>query len=180
LEEVVQVVDQWLEQPNLRLLAPEDQHWLLVRRLLIEGQAWGPLASEAQLAALTIENGGVLQDRDFAVLGRKFENHNFFPRRVNTEFILPISRNRMRMRVWERGSGETWACGTGACAAVVAAVLTNRSERVATVELRGGNLEIEWRAGGPHADHVFMTGNAVEVFRGEIELGDTEMIPVGA
>src|SRR5882672_5988686 len=68
LEEVVQVVDQWLEQPNLRPLAPEDQHWLLVRRLLIEGQAWGPLASEAQLAALTIENGGGLQttDRDFA------------------------------------------------------------------------------------------------------------------
>ena len=86
----------------------------------------------------------------------------------------------MRMRVWERGSGETWACGTGACAAVVAAVLTNRSERVATVELRGGNLEIEWREGGSSADHVFMTGNAVEVFRGEIELGDTEMIPVGA
>jgi len=121
-----------------------------------------------------------LQDRDFAALGRKFENHSFFPRRVNTEFILPISRDRMRMRVWERGSGETWACGTGACAAVVAAVLTNHSERVATVELRGGNLEIEWRDGGRDADHVFMTGNAVEVFRGEIELGDTEMIPVGA
>jgi len=68
LEEVVQVVDQWLEQPNLRLLAPGDQHWPLLRRLLIEGQAWGPLATDAQLAALTIENGGVLQttDRDFA------------------------------------------------------------------------------------------------------------------
>jgi diaminopimelate epimerase len=121
-----------------------------------------------------------LQDRDFAALGRKFENHNFFPRRVNTEFILPISRHRMKMRVWERGSGETWACGTGACAAVVAAVLTNRSERVSTVELRGGNLEIEWREGGRDADHVFMTGNAVEVFHGKIELGDNEMIPVGA
>ncbi len=58
-----------------------------------------------------------LQDRDFAALGRKFENHSFFPRRVNTEFILPISRRQMRMRVWERGSGETLACGTGACAA---------------------------------------------------------------
>ena len=121
-----------------------------------------------------------LQDRDFAALGRTFENHDFFSRRVNTEFILPISRDRMRMRVWERGSGETWACGTGACAAVVAAVLTNHSDRVATVELRGGNLEIEWRESGPDADHVFMTGNAVEVFRGEIELGDAEMVPVGA
>jgi diaminopimelate epimerase len=121
-----------------------------------------------------------LQDRDFAALGRKFENHPFFPRRINTEFILPISRHQMRMRVWERGSGETWACGTGACAALVAAVLTNHSERSATVELRGGNLEIEWRDGGPEANHVFMTGNAIEVFRGEIELGDTEMVPVDA
>jgi diaminopimelate epimerase len=121
-----------------------------------------------------------LQDRDFAVLGIKFENHPFFPRRVNTEFILPISRHRLRMRVWERGSGETWACGTGACAALVAGVLTNHAERIATVELRGGNLEIEWRESGPEANHVFMTGNAIEVFYGEIELGDTEMVPVNA
>jgi diaminopimelate epimerase len=119
-----------------------------------------------------------LQDRDFAELGRKFEHHPFFPRRVNTEFIMAVSRRNLRMRVWERGSGETWACGTGACAAVVAAVLTNHSERTATVELRGGNLEIEWRAEGADANHVFMTGDAVEVYRGEIELGAAEMVPV--
>ena len=119
-----------------------------------------------------------LQDRDFAELGRKFEHHPFFPRRVNTEFISAVSRRNLRMRVWERGSGETWACGTGACAALVAAVLTNHSERTATVELRGGNLEIEWRADGADANHVFMTGNAVEVFRGEVELGADEMVPV--
>jgi diaminopimelate epimerase len=121
-----------------------------------------------------------LQDRDFAALGRKFENHPFFPRRVNTEFVLPISRHKMRMRVWERGSGETWACGTGACAALVAAVLSNHSERSATVELRGGNLEIEWREDGAEANHVFMTGNAIKVFDGEIELGDSEMVAIGA
>jgi diaminopimelate epimerase len=119
-----------------------------------------------------------LADLDFAALGRKFELHPFFPKRVNTEFILPISRHRLKMRVWERGSGETWACGTGACAALVAAVLTNHSERTATVELRGGNLEIEWRADGPDANHVFMTGNAVEVFSGAVELGADEMVPV--
>src|ERR1700675_3345663 len=119
-----------------------------------------------------------LQDRDFAALGRKFENHNFFPRRVNTEFILASSRRNLKMRVWERGSGETWACGTGACAALVAAVLTNHSERTATVELWGGNLEIEWRADGADANHVFMTGNAVEVFSGAVELGADEMVPV--
>ena len=115
---------------------------------------------------------------EFARLGRQFETHPFFPRRVNTEFILPISRTHLKMRVWERGSGETLACGTGACAAAVAAVLTGRAERKATVELRGGNLEIEWPEKGAGANHVFMTGNAVEVFRGELELGSAEMIPV--
>jgi len=120
-----------------------------------------------------------LEEREFAALGRQFEFHPFFPRRVNTEFVLPVSRTRLRMRVWERGSGETFACGTGACAALVAAVLTGRSERAGTVELRGGNLEIEWRRAGPAANHVFMTGNAVEVFRGEIDLGQAAMLPVG-
>lgn len=118
-------------------------------------------------------------DAEFARLGRQYEHHAFFPRRVNTEFIFPLSRERLRMRVWERGSGETLACGTGACAALVAAVVTRRAERRATVELRGGNLEIEWRQAGSTANHVFMTGEAVEVFRGEIELGDDELIDAG-
>ncbi|HZP44350.1 MAG TPA: diaminopimelate epimerase [Candidatus Binataceae bacterium] len=117
-----------------------------------------------------------LDDTAFAALGRQYEHHPFFPRRVNTEFILPLSRERLRMRVWERGSGETLACGTGACAALVAAVLTGRAERRATLELRGGRLEIEWRENGPGANHVFMTGEAVEVFRGEIELDESELV----
>jgi diaminopimelate epimerase len=119
-----------------------------------------------------------LDVHEFAALGRQFEHHKFFPKRVNTEFILPLSRNHLKMRVWERGSGETLACGTGACAALVAAVLTNRADRKAVVELRGGNLEIEWRANGDRANHVFMTGEAVEVFRGEIELGANELVNV--
>ena len=117
-----------------------------------------------------------LDDAEFARLGVKFEHHPFFPRRVNTEFILPLSRKRLKMRVWERGSGETLACGTGACAAQVAAVLTDRADRSATVELRGGGLEIEWRDRGPEADHVFMTGEAVEVFKGEVEVGDADLV----
>lgn len=117
-----------------------------------------------------------LDDAEFARLGVKFEHHPFFPRRVNTEFILPLSRKRLKMRVWERGSGETLACGTGACAAQVAAVLTGRADRSATVELRGGGLEIEWRDRGPEADHVFMTGEAVEVFKGEVEVGDADLV----
>ena len=120
-----------------------------------------------------------LDDAEFARLGRQFEHHPFFPRRVNTEFILPLARNRLKMRVWERGSGETLACGTGACAAQVAAVLTDRAARLATVELRGGNLEIEWRDRGPAADHVFMTGEAIEVFKGEVAVADSALIAAG-
>jgi len=121
-----------------------------------------------------------LDDYEFARLGRQFEHHPFFPRRVNTEFILPIARDRLRMRVWERGSGETLACGTGACASLVAGVLTGRAERRATLELRGGRLGIEWRERGEAANHVMMTGEAVEVFSGEIEVGDVELTPVVA
>jgi diaminopimelate epimerase len=117
-----------------------------------------------------------LSDFDFASLGRQFETHPFFPRRVNAEFVLPLTRDRLRMRVFERGSGETLACGTGACAALVAAALTHRAGRHATVELRGGNLEVEWREQGEQANHVFMTGEAVEVFRGEIEVGADELV----
>jgi diaminopimelate epimerase len=128
-----------------------------------------------------VEDEGIfgLDDGEFAKVGRQFERHPFFPRRVNTEFILPLARNRLKMRVWERGSGETLACGTGACAALVAAVLTGRADRRATLELRGGNLEIEWREKGAGANHVFMTGEAVEVFRGEVEVGERELVAAG-
>lgn len=102
-------------------------------------------------------------DFDLAALGRKFEHHPRFPQRTNTEFVVPVSRRRLRMRVWERGSGETLACGTGACAAAVAAVLTGRSERQVTLHLRGGDLEIDWSERG---NHVFMTGPAEYAFRG--------------
>ncbi|MDB5107782.1 MAG: diaminopimelate epimerase [Candidatus Binatus sp.] len=149
----------------------------------VEGERW-PITAVSMgnpHCVVFVADDSVLQLRDaeFATLGRKFETHSFFPRRVNTEFIVPVSRHHLRMRVWERGSGETLACGTGACAALVAAVLTNHAERSAKVELRGGNLEIEWRENGPDANHVFMTGDAVEVFRGEVELGKDEMVAVG-
>ncbi len=102
-----------------------------------------------------------------AEVGPRFEHHPFFPNRVNTEFVEVLTRRELRMRVWERGSGETAACGTGACAVLVAAVLTDRAERRATVRLVGGDLELEWSAGD---DHVLMTGPAEEVFSGEIEV----------
>ena len=100
--------------------------------------------------------------------GPEFENHPFFPERTNTEFITLQSRTEMQFRVWERGSGETLACGTGACAAVVASCLNGWSEREVLVHLRGGDLRIRWL---PDEDgkpgHVLMTGAAAEVFQGE-------------
>jgi diaminopimelate epimerase len=96
-------------------------------------------------------------------VGPEVERHPAFPRRVNAEFIQVISPTEFRMRVWERGSGETLACGTGACASAVAGVLANLTERNVLVHLRGGDLQLEWAKSG----EVFMTGPAVEVFSGE-------------
>jgi diaminopimelate epimerase len=96
-------------------------------------------------------------------LGPAFEHHPLFPRRVNTEFIQVLNRERVRMRVWERGSGETLACGTGACAALAACVLNGWTDRKAVLELRGGELEIEWA----DDDCIYMRGPATEVFSGE-------------
>jgi len=101
-----------------------------------------------------------------ADLGPRFEHHPFFPRRVNTEFIRVAGRTRLEMRVWERGAGETMACGTGACAAAVVAARTGRTERRVVVALPGGELEIEWRPD----DRVLMTGDAVAVFEGTAEV----------
>jgi diaminopimelate epimerase len=103
---------------------------------------------------------------DLAALGPRFEHHPFFPKRVNTEFVRVVDRRRLEMRVWERGAGETMACGTGACAAAVAAARTGRAERASVVTLPGGELDIAWRPD----DHVVMTGDAVEVFDGRIEV----------
>jgi diaminopimelate epimerase len=100
-------------------------------------------------------------------IGPKFEHHSFFPERVNTEFIHVLSPTELNMRVWERGSGETWACGTGACAAAVAAALNKKAGRRVTIHLRGGDLAIEWRE---EDNHVYMTGPAEEVFEGTIEI----------
>jgi diaminopimelate epimerase len=101
-----------------------------------------------------------------ATLGPRFEHHPFFPRRVNTEFVRVVSPEHLEMRVWERGAGETLACGTGACAAAVAAARTGRAGRRVQVSLPGGPLDIAWQAD----DHVRMTGDAVAVFDGSIEV----------
>jgi diaminopimelate epimerase len=97
-------------------------------------------------------------------IGPKIETDPMFPRRVNAEFVQVVSPTEFRMRVWERGSGETLACGTGACAVAVAGVLGGLSQRRVKIELLGGQLEIEWSVAD---NHVYMTGPATTVFTGE-------------
>ena len=96
--------------------------------------------------------------------GPLFENHERFPKRTNTEFVKVVSPTEAYMRVWERGSAETWACGTGTCATVVACILNGLTEREVLVHLLGGDLVIHW---DEETNHVFMTGPATEVFSGE-------------
>ena len=99
--------------------------------------------------------------------GPLFESHERFPKRTNTEFVQIISRTEAKMRVWERGSAETWACGTGTCACVMACILNNKTDDKVLVHLRGGDLTIEYDR---DSNHVFMTGPATTVFSGEIDL----------
>ncbi len=105
-----------------------------------------------------------LQDEFVHGLGPRIEHHPAFPKRINVEFVKVLNPDEIRLRVWERGSGETLACGTGACAACVAGVLTGRTRRRILAHLLGGDLELEWSATN---NHVYMTGPAVEVFSGE-------------
>ena len=104
-----------------------------------------------------------VMDVDLPVVGKKLEFDPAFPERCNIEFVTRRPDGTLRMRVWERGSGITLACGTGACATAVAAALTGHADRTADVEMDGGTLQIEWR----DDNHIYMTGPAVTVFEGE-------------
>jgi diaminopimelate epimerase len=105
-----------------------------------------------------------ITDRHVHGLGPQIEKHPAFPRRINAEFVKVNRRDDVTMRVWERGSGETLACGTGACGVCVAGALSGRTERRLVVHLLGGDLELDWSKAD---NHVYMTGPAVEVFSGD-------------
>lgn len=140
------------------------------RELLVDGRAWRvTCVSMGNPHCVTFDADP--RDLDLERIGPGFERHPFFPQRINTEFVRVDSPAELTMRVWERGSGETMACGTGACAVVVAAVLTGRAGRQATVHLRGGDLEIEYRDDGT----VVMTGPTVEVFSATIDIPEERL-----
>ncbi len=106
-----------------------------------------------------------LDNLDIETLGPKFENHQCFPDRINTEFCKVLDEHNLQMRVWERGSGETLACGTGACAAAVSSIINGYTKEQVNVKLLGGSLQIYWDR---ENNLVYMTGPAEEVFHGEI------------
>jgi diaminopimelate epimerase len=111
----------------------------------------------------------IIDDLDLETIGPLFEHHPAFPARTNTEFVEILARDHVRMHVWERGAGRTLACGTGACATVVAGVLEGKLDRACRVDLPGGPLFIEWAGEGMEGT-VYMTGPAVRVFAGEAKV----------
>ncbi|XP_074286496.1 diaminopimelate epimerase, chloroplastic [Silene latifolia] len=140
--------------------------------LLVDGDTWAvTCVSMGNPHCVTFGKKGeqnlVVDQLNLADIGPKFEHHVVFPARTNTEFVEVFSRSHLKMRVWERGAGATLACGTGACAVVVAAVLEGRADRKCIVDLPGGPLEIEWRE---EDNHVYMTGPAQVVFYGSVPL----------
>ncbi|XP_021774417.1 diaminopimelate epimerase, chloroplastic-like [Chenopodium quinoa] len=140
--------------------------------LVVNGETWSvTCVSMGNPHCVTFGRKGeqnlVVDQIQLADIGPKFEHHDVFPARTNTEFVQVFSRSHLKMRVWERGAGATLACGTGACAVVVAAVLEDRSERNCTVDLPGGPLEIEWRE---EDNRIYMTGPAEVVFYGSVPL----------
>jgi diaminopimelate epimerase len=108
-----------------------------------------------------------VSDFPLQLFGPKVECHPLFPKKINTHFVQIIDRHTLKMRVWERGAGETMACGTGACAVLVASVLNDISERKAVIQLLGGDLTIEWNE---KDNRIYMTGGATHVFDGEVEI----------
>ena len=117
-------------------------------------------------AILFVEN---VADLPLAQIGPDFENHELFPRRTNTEFVQIVDRQHVKMRVWERGTGETLACGTGCCATTVACVLNGLTEEEVEVEVLGGKIQIKWDR---QENLVYMTGPAEIVFEGEMNINE--------
>ncbi len=160
-----------LAPANIPLALPEDydpQSPYMARPFTVNGKTW--LAHVVSMGnphnvIFLGDEDPALEDLDLTKIGPDFENDKLFPERVNTEFVRVENVSTVSMRVWERGSGETLACGTGACATAVAAIYTGRTDRTVDVRLKGGTLRINWNADD---NHVYMTGPAVTVFEGVI------------
>jgi diaminopimelate epimerase len=162
-----------LKASSVPTLLPENHGEAVVKsELNVDGAIWNVTCiSMGNPHCITFGTKGCqnlqVDELNLAGVGPKFEHHAVFPARTNTEFVEVVSRSHLKMRVWERGAGATLACGTGACATVVAGVLEGHADRNCTVDLPGGPLEIEWRE---EDNHVYMTGPAEVVFYGSVPL----------
>ncbi|TVU49688.1 hypothetical protein EJB05_01014, partial [Eragrostis curvula] len=160
-----------LSGPDIPTKLPATKNKAVVQaELAVEGLTWHVTCvsmGNPHCVTFGTKESKLLQvdDLKLSEIGPKFEHHEMFPARTNTEFVQVLSRSHLKMRVWERGAGATLACGTGACAVVVAAVLEGRAERKCIVDLPGGPLEIEWREDD---NHIYMTGPAEAVFYGSV------------
>ena len=157
-------VDMGTPELNPRLIPVNLPGELVLRhRLQIMGQTWYITCVNMgnPHAVLFVRDPEVI---DLPTIGPMIEHHPLFPRRTNVEFVRIIDRGILQMRVWERGAGETLACGTGACASLVACVLAGLSDRTVQMKLSGGNLQLHWDASD---NHVYQTGPAAFVYDGE-------------
>lgn len=146
-----------------------DKEEVIDQPVEVDGRVWNiTCVSMGNPHAITYVDD--VKNLEIEKIGPGFENHKIFPDRVNTEFVRVIDRKTVEMRVWERGSGETLACGTGACATAVACILNGLTEDEVTVKLLGGDLKIFWDR---KKNLVYMTGSAVTVFDGEIDMANT-------
>ena len=157
-------VDMGTPELNPKLIPVDLPGEIVLRhRLQIMGQTWFITCVNMgnPHAVLFVRDPEVI---DLPTIGPMIEHHPLFPRRTNVEFVRVIDRGILQMRVWERGAGETLACGTGACAALVAAVLAGHADRTVQMKLSGGNLQLHWDASD---NHVYQTGPAAFVYDGE-------------
>ncbi len=153
-----------LEAAKIPVLS--DQERVIAQPVEVGGKEWKiTCVSMGNPHAVTYIDD--VKNLEIEKIGPLFENHSIFPDRVNTEFVHVIDRHTVEMRVWERGSGETMACGTGACAVAVSSILNGLTEEEVTVKLLGGDLKIFWDR---EENKVYMTGSATTVFDGVIEL----------
>lgn len=151
-----------LTRREIPVLGPEDEQ-LINEPLTILGKSY-PITCVSMGNPHTVTFVDDAEAIDLTAIGPLIETNSLFPQKTNVEFIEVLDRENIRMRVWERGAGITLACGTGACASVVAAVLNKKTERKTKVHLAGGSLSVEWENSD---NHVYITGTATEVFTGQ-------------
>ena len=153
------------DAPKIPVIFPKDR--MINEPIEVKGKLYHGTAVSMGNPHLVIFQEEDVRGMDLAVVGPHFETHETFPKRVNTEFVNVLDRQHLRMRVWERGSGETLACGTGACAVCAAAVMNGLTDEKVEIELRGGILTVEYNRASETID---MTGPATTVFEGDIDV----------